>query len=92
MSFSAMKATGICRTMNRGGIACSSYALHRRHESAPRKLAVVAATSPKIELSKAAPTPITLTDGALAHLQRLQADRGENKTIFRVGVKSGGCR
>jgi hypothetical protein len=44
------------------------------------------------ELNKAPPTPIQLTDSALAHFNKLKAERGEEKTVLRVGVKSGGCR
>jgi iron-sulfur cluster assembly accessory protein len=48
-------------------------------------------TTGKIELNKAPPTPITLTDTAVNHLKKLKTERGEQKTVLRVGVKSGGC-
>lgn len=35
--------------------------------------------------------PITLTDGALAHLKKLGKEKARNPIVLRVGVKSGGC-
>jgi iron-sulfur cluster assembly protein len=49
------------------------------------------ATTDKIQINKAPPTPITLTEGAMDHLRKLKAERGEPKAVLRVGVKSGGC-
>jgi iron-sulfur cluster assembly protein len=51
----------------------------------------LSATTEKIEINKAPPTPITLTEGAMDHLRKLKAERGEVKAVLRVGVKSGGC-
>lgn len=48
-------------------------------------------TTGKVELNKAPPTPITLTDAALNHLKKLKTERGQEKAVLRVGVKSGGC-
>ena len=45
----------------------------------------------KIQVNKAPPTPITLTQGAVGHLLKLRSERGEAQAILRVGVKSGGC-
>lgn len=39
----------------------------------------------------APPPPITLSDNALTHLEKLRADSGGEKMLLRVGVKSGGC-
>jgi hypothetical protein len=35
--------------------------------------------------------PITVSDGALKHLKRLKADKGDTELLLRVGVRSGGC-
>lgn len=35
--------------------------------------------------------PITLTEGALRHLNKLGKEKAQNPIILRVGVKSGGC-
>jgi iron-sulfur cluster assembly accessory protein len=35
--------------------------------------------------------PITLTDGALAHLKKLGTEKAQNPIVLRVGVRSGGC-
>ena len=80
---------------NRGGVASSSRAVLPRM-AGPRRAAVVVpmatAAGTKIELNKAPPSPITLTEGALSHLQKLKAEKGQDKVTLRVGVKSGGCR
>lgn len=35
--------------------------------------------------------PITVSDGALAHLKRMRQDKGNTALLLRVGVRSGGC-
>ena len=34
---------------------------------------------------------ISITDQALAHLQKLRAESGSDELLLRIGVKSGGC-
>ena len=63
---------------------------HHRAMSSTRLSATGSATG-KIEINKAPPTPITLTEGAVSHLKKLKSERGEPKAVLRVGVKSGGC-
>lgn len=43
-------------------------------------------------ISESTPTqPISLTEKALSHLKKLQAEHQEVNLLFRVGVRSGGC-
>lgn len=60
-------------------------------KSEPLRKVYVAAESGKVSINKAPPKPISLSDAALNHLNKLQTERGETKTVLRVGVKSGGC-
>lgn len=54
-------------------------------------ISIPRAAAGKIEINKAPPQPITLTEGALDHLKKLRVERGEDVAVLRVGVKSGGC-
>jgi iron-sulfur cluster assembly accessory protein len=99
-------ARAVCGVVpNRGGVASTSkmttfhatqgtamnphYSHHRTISST--RLSATGSSATKIEINKAPPTPITLTDGAMEHLRKLRAERDEPKTVLRVGVKSGGC-
>lgn len=91
---------------NRGGVASTSKmnTWHGASAAATRsdfhlsshrrstRLSATGSATGKIEINKAPPTPITLTEGAMDHLRKLKAERGESKAVLRVGVKSGGCR
>ena len=35
--------------------------------------------------------PITLSDKAVKHLERMKEDKGNAELLLRVGVRSGGC-
>ncbi|KAG7667682.1 hypothetical protein Ndes2526B_g01927 [Nannochloris sp. 'desiccata'] len=99
-------ARAVCGALpNRGGVASTSK-LNTRHAALGRVTTLpeqlkschraisssrLSATTEKIEINKAPPTPITLTKGAMDHLRKLKAERGEAKAVLRVGVKSGGC-
>eukprot|EP00890_Picochlorum_soloecismus_P002776 jgi/Picsp_1/349/NSC_00348-R1_iron-sulfur cluster assembly protein len=50
-----------------------------------------AAQDSKVELNHAPVAPISLTSGALQHLEKLGSDKGQIPIVLRVGVKSGGC-
>ena len=50
-----------------------------------------AAQDSKVELNRVPVAPISLTSGALQHLEKLGKDKGQIPIILRVGVKSGGC-
>jgi len=50
-----------------------------------------AAQDSKVELNHVPVAPISLTSGALQHLEKLGNDKGQIPIILRVGVKSGGC-
>jgi iron-sulfur cluster assembly accessory protein len=77
-------APGVATTLPNHHISC------RRAVPSTRLSATGSATG-KIEINKAPPTPITLTDGAMDHLRKLKSERGDPKAVLRVGVKSGGC-
>jgi len=48
--------------------------------------------APAAEAPKAAPkTIVTLTDAALAEINRLREKKGLDEIVLRVGVKGGGC-
>ena len=57
-----------------------------------RHICLSSSPSASVQINKAPPSPIQLTDGALKHLRKLKSERNEEKTSLRVGVKSGGCR
>lgn len=90
MSFVAVPPTSVA-LKNRGGIASTSQTMPVRPAAMLRRTRVVMSAT-KIEINKAPPSPIQLTDAALKHLAKLRKERGEEKTVLRVGVKSGGCR
>ena len=84
---------------NRGGVASTSrttvwqpvLSTSSRGFHRVNPCMAAASSTGKIEVNKAPPTPITLTDGATSHLKKLREERGEAKSVLRVGVKSGGC-
>lgn len=50
------------------------------------------ADATSVAIAEAAPQhAISLTDKALAHLQKLQMEAGSDSLLLRVGVKQGGC-
>lgn len=55
------------------------------------RLARAAQQDSKVELNRVPVAPISLTSGALQHLEKLGKDKGQVPIILRVGVKSGGC-
>jgi hypothetical protein len=79
-----------CGLANRGPVASSSGRSPPPLVARLRAVAVRASGS-KVAINKAPPSPVTLTDTALAHLNKMVAEKGEN-LVLRIGVKSGGCR
>lgn len=77
--------------VNRGSQASTSRPVARTARHALGVRASAAASPPKIEINKAPPQPITLSEMALKHLDKMYQEKGE-QLVLRIGVKSGGCR